>query len=623
MTTTDDRAPAPEYGALTAARALKAEGVSAMFGVLGAMDLVCEEGEQLGIRHYVMRHEQTGGYAADGYARATRSVGVAYTSMGPGVANVVPAMHHAQGAGSPVVLLAGSQPPVEDGMLSGQQGSPSRLLEDACKWTHRIIEPATMKYWIRKAMRESLLPTPGPITLEFPLNIMQLRDTQSQLKYVDNPSRVALAPRTGGDPEQVSKAVKLLMNAKRPVIIAADGVYWSDGSAELVQLAELLQVPTCARRTARGAIPETHPLSFTSAFRRGFLEHADVICLIGQTVTVLDEWFEAPDWNQGATWIQVQDVAQDLFYGLPTDVAVVGSSKIVLGQMIAEATLCLSERKMDRAEWLQRLSATREVLAAKRIATLQPLRSRSPIHPQLLCAEIADFLDPTSTLMYDSFTASMYITNQIKAGYPGQILDAGLFQTLGHTIGMAIGAQVARPGRQVLTIIGDGGFGIAGMDMETMVRYGLPAVVVLYNNSSWGGRAWGHDDYYIRRGSGQMGKDIRYDEMFRAVGCYTELVTEAKQIRPALARAFESGKPALLNVIGETDVVHPFRMRVNVIDVWSRGDFHNLTPEAQAELRALPRAAYERISKRSRDNMFGRAIPVEELLKMVGRDPKE
>ena len=610
-----------EYGGLTAARALKAEGVSAMFGVLGAFDLVCEEGEALGIKHYVMRHEQSGGFAADGYARACRSPGVTYTSNGPGVANVVPAIHHARGAGSPVVLLAASQPPIEDQMFAGQEGYPAQLLNNLCKWTHRVIEPATLKYWIRKALRDSMLPSPGPITLEFPANVLQMKHTQEQLKYVENSARVPFAPPTGGDPESVRKAGELLANAQRPVIIAGDGVYWSGASMELVELAELLRIPTCTRRTARGALPESHALSFSSSMRRGFLEHADVICLVGQTVTALDEWYEPPDWNHDAKWIQVQEVSEQIYYGLPTDVALVGSSRLVLRQMIEDATARLTELAPDHGQWLDRLSSAREALAVRQRAALTALCGRQPIHPHVLCAEIADFLDPTSTLMYDSFTASMYITGQIKASYAGQILDAGLFQTLGHTIGMAIGAQVARPGRQVLTIIGDGGFGIAGMDMETMARYALPAVVVLYNNSSLGGRAWGHDDYYARRNSGGLSKDVRYDEMFRAVGCHTEYVTQADQIRPALARAFESGKPSLLNVIGETDSVHPFRMRVNLIDVWTRGDFDRLTSEAQAEMRALPRSVFERASKRSRDNLFGHAIPAEELMRMVGKEP--
>ena len=609
-----------EYGGKTIARALAAENVEAMFGILGAMDLVCEEGEGLGIKHYVMRHEQAGGYAADGYARAGRRPGVAYSSMGPGLANVIPGICHAAGASSPVVLLAGTQPPIEEGVFASQQGSAATMLKDVCKWTQRIVEPATMSHWIRKAFRDCMQPNPGPVTLDFSLKLMNLRGTQEQLKYVRDPARVASVPQTAGDPDAVLRVVETLLRAERPVLLAGDGVYWSDAARELRELAELLQIPVCTRRLARGAVPESHPYAFTAAYRRGFLNDADTICLIGHMITGIDEWFEPPDWNPAATWIQIQDIPANVWYGLPTDHVVVGSSRLVLRQMIGVAKALLeSGKRVDRALWLDRLATTRALLAERQQAAVDKLRGNDPIHPQVLCAEIAAFLDPSSTLIYDSFATSAYITSQVRAAYAGQIIDAGLFQTLGHSIGMAIGAQVARPGRQVVALIGDGGFGIAGMDMETMARYRLPALVVLYNNSSWGGGAWAHELYYPQRNSGAMTQDVRYDEMFRAVGCHTELVTAASQIRPALDRALSSGKPALLNVIGEQQNVHPYRMRCNVVDTWSRDNFDALPSVAQEEMRGLPRSEFERASKRTRDNLFGSAVPVEELLRMVGR----
>lgn len=610
-----------EYGSQTLAKALKAESVDVMFGILGAMDLVCEEGENLGIKHYVMRHEQAGGFAADGYARALRKPGVAYSSMGPGLANVSPAISHAAGANSPVVLLAGSQPPIEEGMSAGQEGSPAKMLEGICKWTQRVVEPATMSFWVRRAFRDCMAPNPGPIALDISLKLTNLKNTGQQLKYVRDASRVPAAPQTSGDPEAVRRVVERLMSAKRPVLIAGDGVYWSDASAQLQELATLLQIPTCTRRMARGAVPEDHDLAFTAAYRRGFLADADLVCLIGHTVTSIDEWFEAPDWNHDATWIQIQETIENVWLPLPTDEVVVGTSRLVLQQMIDYAKQLLSDSApVDRTQWIARLAETRSSLLLRQKTALDKVRALSQIHPMLLCAEIADFLDDSSTLIYDSFSTSAFITGQMRSKYAGQIIDAGMFQTLGHSIGMAIGAQVARPGKQVLALIGDGGFGIAGMDMETMVRYNLPVVVVLYNNSSWGGRAWGHDLYYPARGSGDLSPQVRYDDMFKVIGCHTEYVTQGQQIRPALERAFRSGKPALINVIGEQEAAHPYRLRINLVDTWSRDNFDSLAPEAQDELRAMSPAEFARASKRSRDNLFGEAIPVEELMRLVGKE---
>lgn len=607
-----------DYGGKTIARALQNDGVECMFGVIGAMDLVCEEGERLGIKHYVTRHEQAGGFAADGYARSVRRPGVTFTSNGPGLANVVPGMMHAKGANSPVVLLGGSLAPAEEGMGPGQEGYPAALLQDVCKWTHRIVDPTTLAFWVRRALRDSVQPTPGPIALDLPGNMLSLRKTGEQRRYVES-SRAPIPPMTAGDPAEVRRVVELLARAERPVIIAGDGVYWSDAASELLELAELLEIPTCTRRTARGAVPESHPLAFTPTYRRGFLEDADVVCLIGQPVTSMDEWFEPPDWNHSASWIQIQDTPSDIWYALPTEVAVVGSSKLVLRQMIADAKemSAAGENTVSRSAWIGALALAKARVAERRAKALERVASTQPIHPDRLCAEIANVLDESSTVIYDSFTASHSMTTAMEAQRAGQILDAGLFQTLGHSIGMAIGAQVARPGQRVLSLIGDGGFGIAGMDMETMVRYGLPAVVVLFNNASWAGRAWGHDRFYPERTSGALSR-VRYDDMFKAVGCHTEHVTDPDDIRGALERSFESGKPALIDVVGETDTTSPLRARVNLLDTWSRGNFDRLPEETREEMRGWPKSVFERAVKRSRDNLFGEPIPLEELTGMVG-----
>lgn len=605
------------YGGQVAAEALKDAGVAAMFGVIGATDLIVEPANPLGIRHYVVRHEQAGGFAADGYARSLRKPGVAYTSNGPGMSNVVGAMYHAMGANSPVVLLAGSHSPIEDGLKAWQESYPAKVLQDTCKWTHRITDNRTIGYWFRKAFRDAVQPTPGPITLEIAYSTLSQRGRPEQVKY-PHESRVASAPLAGADPDAVAAAVKALAHAKRPVIIAGDGVYWSDGAKELIRFAEQLNIPTCTRRTARGALPETHPLAFTFAFRKGFIEHADVICLIGNPVNSMDEWFEPPDWNHDATWIQIQETQAEMWYGGPTDVAVVGSSKLVLRQMSDYARQALPDFEPDRREWLSALSTARQRIANAIAAQTEQLLGQRPLHPHVLTSEIAAFLDPSATVIFDSFTASPSLTSHLRSQAAGQILDAGTFQTLGHSIGMAIGAQVARPGKQVLAMIGDGGFGIAGMDMETMVRYGLPACVVVFNNSSWGGRAWGHDQWYSRRASGAL-SDVRYDEMMRSVGCHTEHVTEREQIRPAFERAFASGRPSVINVVGDSSETSMFRGRINLLEVWTRGNAADLPAETIAEIRSWPKGQFERAAKMGRDN-FGHRVTARELAEMMRMD---
>ena len=203
----------------------------------------------------------------------------------------------------------------------------------------------------------------------------------------------------------------------------------------------------------------------------------------------------------------------------------------------------------------------------------------------------------------------------------GHVLDAGLHQHLGHSIGMAIGAQVARPGQQVLAQIGDGGFGLSGMDMETMLRYRLPAVVVLLNNDSWGGRTIGGPLYFPKHGSWANLPDIRYDRMMAELGCHAEYVTTAEQIRPALERSFNSGLPALINVRCEATRTSRRLLPIWLVQTWLRGNFAELPAEAQEELRRQPLAMYRAAAAIAGED--GCRVTAEELADMVGKSERD
>ena len=180
-----------------------------------------------------------------------------------------------------------------------------------------------------------------------------------------------------------------------------------------------------------------------------------------------------------------------------------------------------------------------------------------PIHPHRLAREIVELLDPSATLIYDSFTGSGFLTEWFRSRFAGQTLDAGPLAAVGHSIGMAIAAQLARPGKQIFVMLGDGGMGVGGMDIETAVRYKLPIVFLVYNNSSWMGIGPRQFLFDQEMPCWDMVPDIRYDRMFEEVGCHGEHVEDPEDIRPALERAFNSGKTAVVNLVADPYVVHP------------------------------------------------------------------
>jgi acetolactate synthase-1/2/3 large subunit len=210
----------------------------------------------------------------------------------------------------------------------------------------------------------------------------------------------------------------------------------------------------------------------------------------------------------------------------------------------------------ERTEWLGLLATAKEAARKKRIEMVEGVRQARPINPNFLAQEVVDFLDDSATIILDSYSMAGFTTDKIDAKFAGQILDAGTDGGVGHSVGIAIGAQMGRPGKQVLALLGDGGIGISGFDIETASRYKIPAVYLLFNNSSWISTEF-QKQTLPKVDSWGMLPDIRYDKMFAEVGCHTEFVTEPEQIRPALERSFNSGKTSLINVIPDNTILPP------------------------------------------------------------------
>ena len=223
----------------------------------------------------------------------------------------------------------------------------------------------------------------------------------------------------------------------------------------------------------------------------------------------------------------------------------------------------------SRAGWLEQVAEVRRKYEQMVASRASKTKERLPIHPERLIADLVSVIDRDATVVIDSFTLSGWMNQYFLAHFPGQVLDSGPLAPVGHGVAMAIGAQLARPGKQVIALVGDGGIGIGGMEMETALRYRLPITVVLWNNGCWGPayEDWGPSfekqyPFFAGRLQGlaeefKITQQARYDRCFEALGCYGELVERPEAIVPALERALHAGKPSLLNVIGDSAAGHP------------------------------------------------------------------
>lgn len=607
-------------GGRAIARTLVDNGVTHMFGVHGYINNVLEEACRLDVRNIHFRHEQSAGFAADAYGRLTQKSGVCYASASGGMSNYLAPLSQGIGALSPMVLLVGQHGTAGDGLELLQEGYAADCFKSVTKWTKRLTDWELNSYWTQKALRESCLYPPGPICLEVPLNNQWQIEGGPQRKY--HPLHEApKAPMSAADPALVQRIADLVMQAERPIIVAGDGVYWTNGMADLQAFATLMQIPTNSRRTARGAVSELDPLGMPASARGRLLAEADLVILIGMRAGELESWFEAPDWPRGDTrYVQINETPEELWYGLPSEVMAVGASKLVLQQLHQACAAELGGKQVSRTDWVGKLTAARERNAARRAEMRAKYSGQTPIHTYELTDVLAEVVDPDASVIYDSYSGSLYLTDAVKARFAGQILDAGPRVALGQGIGMSIGAAMARPGKQVVTLVGDGGMGIAAGDIETMVHYGLPCVIVVLNNSSWGGNALMGEDIHPNI-DWSVGKNNRWDLAMEALGAHGEYVEQAEDLVPAMKRALASGKPAVVNVVADCDGVELSQawLRLKSGDMYSRG-LDAIPPETLRHFDVSPINAL-RLHKTAMDN--GMNIPLSFFAGLTNNDEGE
>ena len=540
------------------ARLLEAQNVKYLFAINGGHTFpILAALRDHGVKLIHMRHEQATAYAADAYARTSGRPGVCSVTAGCGLTNAVTGLCGAGLAGSAVVCIAGQHPTTEDQLGSFQEAYGSEVCRTFSKFTKRVLDWTTIEVDLRQAFREATTAPQGVSVLEIPTNILyETRDAAEQRRgaKIYPPGEL----RAAADPAKIERILEMLQSAERPLIAAGDGIFWSDAAAELHEFVELTGIPAYARRTGQGAIPEDHPLAIRGVWKKPFTGRADVVLALGFRFWSGEKFGEPPTWSGDARYIQVDATANRIGLHVPAELAVVGDAKLVLRQLIdASKRQKLSWKKLAESKWVREVAEVRENYERTIAETEKKTHEQTPIHPDRLCRELCEVLDRDATVVIDSFTLSGWMTQWFRSRFPGQVVDAGPLAPVGHGVGMAIGAQLARPGKQIVLVTGDGGLGIGGFDIETAVRYDLPIQTILWNNSSWGP---GFEEMPLLKGRTDpfnMVENIRYDRMFELVGCHGENVEKPGDIRGALERALRSGKASLVNVIGDKRVGHP------------------------------------------------------------------
>jgi acetolactate synthase-1/2/3 large subunit len=550
----------PPHGGTLAVAAAQAHGVSAMFTLSGGHVFPLYDAATRAtppMRLVDVRHEQSAVFAAEATARLTRSPGLAVLTAGPGVTNGVSAITTAHFNGSPVVILGGRAPDYRWGSGSLQEFDHPELLRPITKQAWTEHETAKVGTGVAEAFRLACAPHRGPVFVDIALEALfgpaQPDAVQAAGRTPAAPATAA-TPEAAGDPEAAQRIAGLIAAAQRPVLVLGSDV-WAGGAEQAARAAaEHLRLPVITNGQGRGLLPAGHELLVTRA-RSVALRQADLVVVVGTPLDFrLGYGAFGEDSNTERTAVvHAADSAGQLARHVPLAASYAGDLASLFETLAsAPAGRAGPSWATSWLPWLQ--DAVGAALAADRALLAS---EADPIHPMRIYGELARALDDDAVIIGDGGDFVSYAGKYLEPRRPGGWLDPGPYGCLGTGLGYAIGARLARPSAQVVLLLGDGAAGFSLMDADTLVRHGLPVVMICGNNGIWGLEKHPMQAIYGYDVAADLQPQTRYDEVVRVLGGAGELVTHPDQIAPALRRAFDSGVPYLINVITDPAIAYP------------------------------------------------------------------
>jgi len=492
------------------------------------------------------RHEVAAGHAAEGYARSTRTLGVAMATAGPGFTNIITSIANAYLDRTPVLYITGSSGLAEAETNTLQSGLDQvAIATPITKWAHRITVAETIPRLVAQAVRLATSGPMGPVLLDMPMDVLGAQVDESSVAV---PDTVLLDSRPMPEPRAIDEALRLLTQAARPVILVGVGAYMSGAGEELRAFAERTGIPVFSDFQAHGLLPSNHPLYGGTFHKMADLsrpdERPDVVLAVGVRFGLFTLGMSDLVVPLASKLIHVEIDPKEIGRLRSVAVPMVADPRETLRAMNASAK---SHRWPDRARWQQTVRTAKTERSKRAEKDLQ--RTEEPIHPLQAVRAIVDSLAEDAIVVGDGAEAYHWMNEVIRQNHPGSYITHGFLGAVGFGLGLAIGAQVAHPKRPVLCLVGDGAIGFTIAEFDTMVRHHLPIVVVVMNNHSW---AASQHFQEIVSGKNRLNatelRDANYHEVAAAFGGFGQRVRQIQELGPAIKAAFASGRPACLNV---------------------------------------------------------------------------
>ncbi len=529
-----------------AVRALKQAGVEHLFTLSGGHIFPLYEGcRHEGVRLVDFRHEQAATFAAEGLGKLTRRPQVAALTAGPGVTNGMSAVASARFGGSPLLVLGGRAPAATWGSGSLQEIDHVAFMAPVAKYAQTADVADKVAAVTLEALRAAGTPRRGPAFVDVPVDVMFSPAEEESVPAVRSADVVE------PDPDRLASLAALLRTAERPLLFAGTDVWFGAAEDELRSLVELLRAPLVLNGMGRGLLPADHPQVISRA-RSAATKDADLVVVIGTPLDFRLGFGRFP----GADVAHVADHPDGVARHVELAGSAAGDLRAVLRGLAEAAGGPAGDLAAGRAAHLATLQ---DVERSKR-AEEQDLLSadRDPIHPARVVGAVAAAIDRDAVVIGDGGDFVSFAGRHLDSFTPGCWLDPGPYGCLGTGMGYAAAARLAHPGRQVVVLLGDGAAGFGLMDAESLVRHGLPVVMVVGNNGIWALEKYPMQAIY---GGWDVAADLqpglRYDHVVAALGGAGETVERAADLGPALQRAFAAGVPYLVNVLTDPTVAYP------------------------------------------------------------------
>lgn len=527
------------------AKALKAEGIDVIFTLSGGHIIDIYDGcVDEGIKVIDVRHEQVAAHAADAYARVTGKPGCAVVTAGPGTTDAITGIANAFRAESPFLLIGGQGALNQHKMGSLQDLPHVDIMKPITKFASNVVTTERVADMCSMAFREAFAGAPGPVFLEIGRDVLD-GHVPIESAVIPEAGRYRFSTKSIGDPDDIEKLADLLVKAERPAVLLGTQLWTGRGSQAGIDFVRDLNVPAFMNGAARGTLPPGDPHHFHLTRRYAF-NNADVILIVGTPFDFRMGYGKRLP--QAAKVVQIDMSYATVGKNRDIDLGLIGDPGAILAAVAQAASGRSDNGAKGRDAWLEQLRAEEKRLQEERLPRL--LKDTAPIHPLRLAHEINQALTDNTMYICDGGDVVTFSGGVVQPHGPGLWMDPGPLGTIGVGMPFILGAKQARPDTEILALFGDGSFSLTGWDFETAVRYDLPFIGIIGNNSYMNQIRYGQIAKYGEE-MGDVGVklgDVRYDEFAKMLGGYGEEVREPKDIRPAIERARESGKPSLINV---------------------------------------------------------------------------